>query len=88
MRARDRVHRWRGTWMRVRPRDAALRLGRRFDEAGTSSPKRPRAGPARRDRAVIDRQAAERGPQRLERQPEIEQRAEDHVARRPEKQSK
>ena len=31
--------------------------------------------------AVVDRQAAERRPQGVERQPEIEQRAEHHVAR-------
>ena len=67
----------------------AMALRRGVARAGTGSTQRNFVAetPARSTRsalivAVIDRQAAERRPQRLERQAEIEQRAEHHVARR------
>ena len=54
-------------------RSRAAELRRRHARAGH---------PLGRDVAVLDRQAAERPAQRVDRQAEIEQRAEDHVARR------
>ena len=75
--------------MRVRMRRGSRRrrVGSRSGRAlfactGTSSPRRRRAARAPRHAPSLDRKAAEGRAQLVERQPEIEQRAEHHVARR------
>ena len=69
--------------MRVRARGCPAVVARGFSMHTELRRRDARAAdPLGRHLAVFDRQAAERAAEPVERQPEIEQRAEDHVARR------